>query len=136
MYQFENDDSQVLEQLLREQIVAYNQAHFDAQRLPLGCKFVDENQQVVAAVAAQLFGNWLQINWLWCDEKARGQGLASKLLSAIELKGKQLGALQVQLDTLDFQARPFYEHRGYEVKYQLDNYPRSGTRYFMEKSLS
>ncbi|KKK64405.1 hypothetical protein LCGC14_2984560, partial [marine sediment metagenome] len=33
-------------------------------------------------------------------------------------------------------AKPFYERRGYEVKYQLDNYPCSGTRYFMEKSLS
>jgi hypothetical protein len=46
-----------------------------------------------------------------------------------------MGAVQAQLDTLDFQAKPFYEKRGYQVKYQLNNYPLSGTRYFMEKPL-
>ena len=66
---------------------------------------------------------------------ARGQGLADKLLTALEQSAAKLGATTAQLDTLDFQAKPFYEKRGYVVKYQLNNYPRSGTRYFMEKTL-
>ncbi|WP_404341546.1 GNAT family N-acetyltransferase [Pseudoalteromonas mariniglutinosa] len=135
MYQLKSDDSENLNQLLRERIIAYNQQHFDAERIPLGYKFVDKNQQIVAAVFAHVFGHWLQVNWLWCDETVRAQGLATKLLVKIEQKGKQLGAMQAQLDTLDFQAKPFYEKQGYQVKYQLNNYPRSGIRYFMEKAL-
>lgn len=135
MYQLKSDDSESLNQLLREQIVAFNQSHFDASRLPLGFKFVDKNQQVVAGVFAQVFGNWLQINWLWCAPNARGQGLAKKLLDKVEQKGKGLGAIYAQLDTLDFQAKPFYEKNGYSVKYQMNNYPLTGTRFFMEKVL-
>jgi len=135
MYQLKSDDSESLNQLLRAHIVDFNQAHFDASRLPLGFKFVDKNQQLVAGVFAQVFGNWLQIHWLWCTPNARGQGLAKKLLDKVEQKGKGLGASIAQLDTLDFQAKPFYEKNGYQVKYQMDDYPLTGTRYFMEKTL-
>ncbi|MGO2010468.1 MAG: GNAT family N-acetyltransferase [Pseudoalteromonas sp.] len=135
MYQLKSDDSESLNQLLREHIVDFNKAHFDASRLPLGFKFVDKNQQIVAGVFAQVFGHWLQINWLWCAPNVRGKGFAKKLLDKVEQKGKGLGALYVQLDTLDFQARPFYEKNGYSVKYQMNNYPLTGTRFFMEKVL-
>jgi hypothetical protein len=46
-----------------------------------------------------------------------------------------MGGGHAQPATLAVQAKPFYEKRGYQVKYQLDNYPLNGTRYFMEKPL-
>lgn len=135
MYSLHSDDSPPLQDALRTAIVAFNNEHFDAQRIPLGFKFIDENQQLVAGTTAQLFGNWLMISWLWCDEAARGQGLAQRLLDTLERAGRARGAKVAQLDTLDFQAKPFYEKNGYVVKYQMDNYPLTGTRYFMEKAL-
>ncbi|MEL7308399.1 MAG: GNAT family N-acetyltransferase, partial [Pseudomonadota bacterium] len=62
-------------------------------------------------------------------------GLATRLLAELESKAKALGANTAQLDTLDFQAKPFYENNGYLVKYEMRNYPLDGCRYFMEKSL-
>ena len=116
-------------------MVEFNAQHFDAQRVPLGYKFTDEQGELVAGISGCVFGNWLMISWLWCSDSARGQGLADKLLTALEQAAIELEATTAQLDTLDFQAKPFYEKRGYSVKYQLNNYPRSGTRYFMEKPL-
>ena len=135
MYQLQADHSDALSSILRSKIVEFNADHFDAQRLPLGYKFTDEQGELVAGISGCVFGNWLMISWLWCSYSARGKGLADKLLTALEQAAIELGATTSQLDTLDFQAKPFYEKRGYSVKYQLNNYPRSGTRYFMEKPL-
>jgi len=135
MYQLKADNTDALTSALRTKIVGFNAQHFDAQRVPLGYKFVDEQGELVAGISGCVFGNWLMISWLWCSDVARGQGLADKLLTALEQSAVELGATTAQLDTLDFQAKPFYEKRGYSIKYQLNNYPRSGTRYFMEKSL-
>ena len=135
MYQLQADHSDALSSILRSKIVQFNAEHFDAQRLPLGYKFTDEQGELVAGTSGCVFGNWLMISWLWCSDSARGKGLADKLLTALEQAAIELGATTAQLDTLDFQAKPFYEKRGYSVKYQLNNYPRSGTRYFMEKPL-
>ena len=135
MYQLQADHSDVLSSILRGKIVEFNAQHFDAQRVPLGYKFTDEQGELVAGISGCVFGNWLMISWLWCSDSAQGKGLAGKLLTALEQAAIELGATTAQLDTLDFQAKPFYEKRGYSVKYQLNNYPRSGTRYFMEKPL-
>ncbi|MEJ2911166.1 GNAT family N-acetyltransferase [Pseudoalteromonas sp. C12FD-1] len=135
MYQLQADHTDALNSALRNKIVEFNAQHFDAAKVPLGYKFVDEKGSLIAGVSGYVFGNWLMINWLWCSDTARGKGLAGKLLNALELAAIERGANTAQLDTLDFQAKPFYEKRGYVVKYQLNNYPRSGTRYFMEKTL-
>lgn len=113
----------------------FNAQYFDAQRQAVGFKYVDKHGALVAGISGFVFGNWLLISWLWCAESARGNGLADSLLTSLENTAVELGAVQAQLDTLDFQAKPFYEKRGYQVKYQLDHYPLTGTRYFMEKSL-
>ncbi|MBD56826.1 N-acetyltransferase [uncultured Pseudoalteromonas sp.] len=135
MYQLKSDDSADLNNQLREHVVAYNAAHFNAKRIPVGFKFVNKHNTVVAGIHGQVFGNWLLISWLWCDDKTRGKGLATRLLTELEIKAKALGANTSQLDTLDFQAKPFYEKNGYQVKYEMSNYPLDGCRYFMEKSL-
>jgi GNAT superfamily N-acetyltransferase len=135
MYHLKADNSEELNSLLRTKMVEFNALHFDAQRVPLGYKFVDQQGELVAGISGYVFGNWLMISWLWCSDKARGKGLAGQLLNRLEHTAVELGAHIAQLDTLDFQAKPFYEQRGYSVKFQLNNYPRSGTRYFMEKPL-
>lgn len=135
MYHLHADNTEQLNHALRSKMLAFNAQHFDAERQPLGFKYLDKHGALVAGISAYVFGNWLLISWLWCDESARGNGLASALLTSLENAAIEQGAVQAQLDTLDFQAKPFYEKRGYHVKYQLDNYPRNGTRYFMEKPL-
>jgi GNAT superfamily N-acetyltransferase len=136
MYQLQADNTDALNLALRSNMVEFNAQHFDAQRITLGYKFVDNHGELVAGISGYVFGNWLMINWLWCSDEARGKGLATDLITSLEQAAMQMGAMTAQLDTLNFQARPFYEKHGYSVKYQLNNYPRVGTRYFMEKPLS
>jgi len=134
MYTVQIDNSIELHSDLRSHVVAFNAQHFNAERIPLGFKVVYD-EELIAGISGHVFGNWLLINWLWCDESKRSQGLATQLLAELESAAKAHGANVSQLDTLDFQAKPFYEKNGYTVKYQMNNYPLNGTRYFMEKSL-
>lgn len=135
MYLLLADNTEQLNQALRANMLEFNAQHFDAERQALGFKYLDKQNELVAGISGYVFGNWLLISWLWCAESARGKGLADSILTSLENAAIEMGAVQAQLDTLDFQAKPFYEKRGYQVKYQLNNYPLSGTRYFMEKPL-
>jgi hypothetical protein len=47
----------------------------------------------------------------------------------------QRGCAHAHLDTFSYQARPFYERRGYQVFGMLQDYPPGQQRFFMEKTL-
>ena len=56
-------------------------------------------------------------------EKYRGQGIATRLVTAAEDKGKIMGAHKIKLETgSDWKARGFYEKLGFKVRARLDNY--------------
>jgi GNAT superfamily N-acetyltransferase len=53
--------------------------------------------------------NWLSINMVWVSEELRGTGFGSRLLEAAEQAGIDRGCRRAHLDTMSYQARPFYE---------------------------
>lgn len=114
----------------------YNWANWDVkQRLPLAVTVCDAAGPVVAGGSARSFGHWLLLDHLWVAPELRGQDWGSRVLAALENKGRERGCRQVLLDTLEFQARPFYERHGYTVQWTQQGYPRQGSKYFMTKAL-
>jgi GNAT superfamily N-acetyltransferase len=95
----------------------------------------DGDGTILGGILAEAGRGWLHVSILWVDERLRGQGYGARLLSAAEEEGHRLGCHGVYLDTFSFQARPFYEHLGYEVYGTLDDYPAGHQRYFLRKSL-
>jgi ribosomal protein S18 acetylase RimI-like enzyme len=89
---------------------------------------------VIAGAAARSFGDWLLLDTLWVSEVLRGQDIGSKMLAEIEAMGIERGCKKCLLDTLNFQAKPFYEHRGYQVQWVQEGYPKTGCKYFMVKT--
>ncbi|GAA5442896.1 hypothetical protein Misp06_01071 [Microbulbifer sp. NBRC 101763] len=105
------------------------------ERLPLAVQIRNASGEVIAGAAARSFGDWLLLDTLWVSEELRGQNIGSQLLSKIEISGKQRGCKKCLLDTLNFQAMPFYKNQGYEVKWVQEGYPKEGCKYFMVKEL-
>lgn len=131
-----NQPQPALLDFLDKKIAEYNWARWEVkERMPIAAQIKDEKGEVIAAAAGRTFGNWLQINTLWVSDTQRGKGLGSKLLMAMENAGQQRGCVSVLLDTLNFQAKPFYEKHGYQVEWTQPNYPKTGCKYFMSKSL-
>ncbi|WP_212682417.1 GNAT family N-acetyltransferase [Arsukibacterium tuosuense] len=127
---------QALIDLLDLKIAEFNWANWEVkERLPIAVQIKDDNGEVIAGSAGRTFGNWLQINTLWVSETLRGQDIGSKILQAIELAAKQRGCVNCLLDTLNFQAMPFYKKHGYHVQWVQENYPKTGCKYFMVKRL-
>ena len=129
-------DSALLE-FFEKKIHEFNVARWEVkERLPLAVRIRNETGEVVAGAAARTFGLWLLIDNIWVSEQLRGQDLGSKILKHLESAAVARGCKFALLDTLNFQARPFYERFGYKVQWVQNNYPKDGCKYFMVKELS
>lgn len=95
----------------------------------------DDNNEVVGGVRATAFWNYCIVELLWLAEEARGSGIGSKLMAQAESYAKSKGFQYVRAETLDFQAKGFYEKLGYKVFGQLPDYPKGHTTYFLVKGL-
>ena len=91
--------------------------------------------ETMGGLLGNIWGGWLHVTYLWVDEAVRGRGWATKLMDQAEAYGRERGCHSATLDTHSFQARPFYEKRGYEVFGALDDYPKGHKKFFLKKSL-
>ena len=89
--------------------------------------------EVLGGLLGQIWGGWLQVTFLWVAEAVRGQGHAGRLLAAAEAYAKERDCIGATLETHSFQARPFYEQRGYKVFGTLEDYPPGHAKFFLEK---
>ena len=86
-------------------------------------------------VLGGIWGGWLHVSFLWMDESVRGQHWGTRLMDHAEAYARERGCHSATLDTHSFQARPFYEARGYEVFGTLDDYPAGHKKFFLRKKL-
>jgi GNAT superfamily N-acetyltransferase len=117
-------------------IEEFNLIHWEIkEKKPLAVQIKDEGGNIVAGAAAKTFGLWLLLDNLWVSDSLRGQKVGSKILLKLEEAAIKRGCQFVLLNTLNFQAMPFYEKHGYKVEWIQKNYPRDGCKYFMTKCL-
>ncbi|MBC7419863.1 MAG: GNAT family N-acetyltransferase [Bdellovibrio sp.] len=119
-----------------KKIEEFNLARWNIkEKVPIAVTIHDSSNMIVGGVAAKTFGLWLLIDNLWISESLRGQGLGSQVLLNLEEAARKRGCQYALLDTLEFQARPFYEKHRYKVKWTQENYPKTGAKFFMVKEL-
>lgn len=115
----------------------YNARYAEDSYKPLYIFLRDEQDQIVGGLLGDTYWGWCAINIVWIDERYRRQGLGEKLLVAAEEEARRRGCRHVQLDTLSFQARPFYEKLGYRVYGTLEDFPAGSghARYYLTKEI-
>jgi GNAT superfamily N-acetyltransferase len=91
--------------------------------------------EVMGGLLGGIWGGWLNIAYLWVDQSVRGKRWATKLMDHAEAYARERHCHSVVLDTHSFQARPFYEKRGYEVFGELDDFPKGHKRFYLRKKL-
>ena len=137
MSAFIPDNSSEFAEQAKQKIAEFNAQHWDAnKRQALGLKKLNAKDEVVAMLAGRTFGNWFYLESFWLADTERGQGIGSAMLSEAESIARSRGCRYVILDTLEFQAKPFYQRHGYHVAWVQQDYPfDGGAKYFMTKAL-
>ena len=126
------EDREVIFQGLLE----YNLARIeDMNKKELGVYVNDETGKKVAGLIGETHGNWLLVKYLWVSEELRGQNIGSQLLSQAEQTAKERGCKFAFLDTFSFQAPLFYKKQGYQEVFTLEEYPLTGKRIYLTKTL-
>ena len=95
----------------------------------------DDADRVMGGALGGIWGGWLHLNFLWVTDALRGQGYGSQLLARVEEQARERKCRGIFLETHSFQARPFYDRRGYVVVGQIDGYPDGHSYYMMCKRL-
>jgi GNAT superfamily N-acetyltransferase len=121
---------------VRDGLEAYNLAFAPpGDYQPLTLLVRDATGAVAGGLLGATYWRWLYVEILWLAEGARRLGLGSQLLAQAERAAIERGCHGVHLDTMDFQALPFYERHGYMIFGVLDDLPRGHKRYFLKKQL-
>ncbi len=98
-----------------------------------------KNSGVVAGLNGDIYGDVsgpiCRIHCLWGEEKRRQQGLGTKLFNEIEKFAISKNCKMLQLYTAEFQAKEFYEKKGFLILAVLENGFRGHALYFMRKML-
>lgn len=122
---------------VRRKLQDYNSNFFEIDDEP---NFVisetDEENELIGGIVCTIVGQWLEIDFLWVKDDQRGKGLGKKLLFEAEKIGMENKCTKAFLNTMSFQAKPFYLKYGYNIVYIQKGYPLVNEKYFMEKDLN
>jgi ribosomal protein S18 acetylase RimI-like enzyme len=91
--------------------------------------------KVVGGVVGATYLGWLQIQAVWLPDALRGRGYGTELMRLAEQEALRRNCPRVFLETLSFQALPFYEKLGYTIASRIADFPPGGARYALTKLL-
>jgi GNAT superfamily N-acetyltransferase len=121
---------------IEEGLAAYNLHHappYNTQRLVV--LLHAEDGKLLGGILGLTWWGWLRIDIVWLDEAVRGQEWGTRLMQAAEAEAIRRGCQHSFLDTMSFQALPFYLKLGYTVFGQLADLPMGHSMYFLQKPL-
>ena len=122
--------------VVMQQLTAYNASKAGGE-LPdyLFIAARDEAGAVRGGLVGATYLGWLSVQMVSLDESLRGRGHGAALMKLAEEEAVRRGCPRVFLETLSFQALPFYEKLGYQVHGKLEGFPPGGARYALIKML-
>ncbi|USK57718.1 GNAT family N-acetyltransferase (plasmid) [Cytobacillus solani] len=124
-----------IRQFNNERSIHHKEARKKEAVQPINIIVSDDKENWIGGLNADVYWNWLEINDFWFSEKYRGKGLGGLLLDKAEKIAKEKGAKNALLTTFEFQARSFYEIKGYQVVGEIKDYPPGSSYYTMVKPL-
>jgi GNAT superfamily N-acetyltransferase len=123
------DDLQFLEDRLYE----YNSRQ-DGQSFAFFIR--NDQQEVLAGLAGWTWAEACEIQSLWVHPDCRGQGYGRELLAAAEQEARAHGCKVILITSYSFQAPAFYQKYGYQLAWQLNDFPPGHAHCILVKRFS
>jgi ribosomal protein S18 acetylase RimI-like enzyme len=101
----------------------------------LSCFVRDADGRAFAGAVGRTWGENAELQQIWLPKHLRDHGIGAMLLSAFENAARSRGCALIYLETWTFQARGFYEKKGYEIALELSGYAPGLSKFTMTKRL-
>ena len=130
------DDSEEVAKAVEAGLVAFNnRAAGSTTPITVQIAVRDDDGAILGGVVARVWLDTLYVSLVWIDDSLRGQGHGKAMMAMVEAEGRKHGAAHVWLNTLSWQARPFYERLGYVCFGETPVAGGTHKRYFLQKAL-
>jgi ribosomal protein S18 acetylase RimI-like enzyme len=102
---------------------------------PFSVFIKNQSQEVLGGIAGTTFYGSLYVDSLWIAPSLRHQGWGTKLMQEAEQIGRQRGAGFVTVNTMDWEALPFYKKLGYSIEFTREGYDKNSKMFMLRKAL-
>lgn len=95
----------------------------------------DPNQAVVGGATGVTFYGCLYVDMLWVEESIRNRGFGKKIMEEAEKIARERECTFATLNTMDWEALPFYQKLGYRIEFVREGYKKTSKMYMLRKEL-
>ncbi len=95
----------------------------------------DQEQNIFGGISGTTFYGSLYIDSLWIVSSLRHNGWGTKLMQEAEKIGKERGARFATVNTMDWEALPFYQALGYSIEFTREGYDKNSKMLLLRKAL-
>lgn len=111
-------------QFMEDRLYEFNKAQTGVDDGRLFAVFIrNEQQEIVAGLSGWTWAHACEIQTLWVHPAWRNQGYGRNLLETAEHEAKAHGCKVILINSYSFQAPAFYQKFGYELAWQLNDFP-------------
>ena len=112
------------QEFLEDRLYEYNCSQIKQDDGQLFAFFIrNEQQEIVAGLSGWTWAHACEIRTLWVNEAWRRHGYGRILLESAEQEARLRRCNVILIGSYSFQAPAFYQKYGYEIAYQLDDFP-------------
>lgn len=124
------------QQFLEDRLYEHNSSMTGRKDGNLFAFFIrNEKQEVVGGLSGWTWADACEIKTLWVLPALRGRGYGRDLLAAAEQEARDHGCKVIFLSSYDFEAPGFYQKHGYELVWQLNDFPPGYKNNYLVKRL-
>lgn len=95
----------------------------------------DSDQSVLGGASGVTYYGCLYVDMLWVETSIRGHGFGKKIMEEAEKIGKERNCSFATLNTMDWEALPFYQKLGYSIEFVREGYEKSSKMFMLRKGL-
>ncbi|MBI5273770.1 MAG: GNAT family N-acetyltransferase [Chlamydiales bacterium] len=95
----------------------------------------DTHETVVGGANGITYYGCLYVDMLWISDTLRHHGYGTRLMQESEKIGRERGCCFATVNTMDFEALPFYQKLGYNIEFIRSGYENDSKVYFLKKAL-
>ena len=111
-------------QFLEDRLYEFNSAQTGQDNGQLFAVFIrNDKQEIVAGLSGWTWAQACEIRALWVHPSWRRRGYGQGLLEAAEQEARVRGCKVILIGSYSFQAPAFYQRFGYELAWQLNDFP-------------